>query len=193
MWRNQIKQEIAWSLFWDNPALFFVYFQSFQANNTIFTTNLCEKMPKCPSSIRCRHSNPRPFEHELSPITTRLRLPIEWSLDWKYHLWFLPRLVAGSKAIGSSECLMVFNENSDQRELGRNWIWNLLEDSTGETTAVHVKFDSDSVHLLTSFHKNSEILYIIDLKYGTSGPCENANTPVTVLLTFKQLVELIGT
>ena len=26
------------------PLTFFVYFQSFQANNTIFTTNQCEKM-----------------------------------------------------------------------------------------------------------------------------------------------------
>ena len=33
-----------------NPGLFFVYFQSFQTNNTIFSTNQCEKMSKCPSS-----------------------------------------------------------------------------------------------------------------------------------------------
>ena len=29
---------------WANPGLFFVYFQSFQTNITIFTTNICEKM-----------------------------------------------------------------------------------------------------------------------------------------------------
>ena len=28
---------------WANPGLFFVYFRSFQTNNTIFTTNECEK------------------------------------------------------------------------------------------------------------------------------------------------------
>ena len=28
-----------------NPGLFFVYFWSFQTNNTIFTTNQCEKCP----------------------------------------------------------------------------------------------------------------------------------------------------
>ena len=28
-------------------------------------------MSKCPSSIWCQDSNPRPFEHESSPITTR--------------------------------------------------------------------------------------------------------------------------
>ena len=28
---------------WANPGLFFVYFRSFQTNNTIFTTNKCEK------------------------------------------------------------------------------------------------------------------------------------------------------
>ena len=33
---------------WVNPGLFFVYFQ---ANNTIFTTNQCEKMSNCSSSI----------------------------------------------------------------------------------------------------------------------------------------------
>ena len=30
---------------WANPGPFFVYFRSFQTNNTIFTTNQCEKMP----------------------------------------------------------------------------------------------------------------------------------------------------
>ena len=29
---------------WANHGLFFVYFRSFQTNNTIFTTNICEKM-----------------------------------------------------------------------------------------------------------------------------------------------------
>ena len=28
---------------WANPGLFVVYFRSFQTNNTIFTTNQCEK------------------------------------------------------------------------------------------------------------------------------------------------------
>ena len=30
---------------------------------------------KCPSSIRCRDSNPRPSERESLPITTRSELP----------------------------------------------------------------------------------------------------------------------
>ena len=30
---------------------------------------------KCPSSIQCRDSNPRPLEHESPPITTRPGLP----------------------------------------------------------------------------------------------------------------------
>ena len=57
---------------WANPGLFFVYFWSFQTNNTIFTTNQCEK---CPSSIRRWDSNPRPLERESTPITTRPGLP----------------------------------------------------------------------------------------------------------------------
>ena len=63
---------------WANPGLFFIYFRSveifisltffvpstsmkglFQINNTIFTTNKCEK---CPSSIWHWDSNPRPIE-----------------------------------------------------------------------------------------------------------------------------------
>ena len=52
---------------WTNPGLFFVYFRSFQSNNTFLTTNQCDK---CPSSIRHRDSNPQPFKRELSPITT---------------------------------------------------------------------------------------------------------------------------
>ena len=59
---------------WANPGLFSIYFRSFQKNNTIFTTNQCEKM-SCPSSIWHRDSNPRPLEHESPPITTRPGLP----------------------------------------------------------------------------------------------------------------------
>ena len=44
---------------WANPGLFFIYFRSFQTNNTIFTTNQCEK---CPSSTWHWDSNPRPFD-----------------------------------------------------------------------------------------------------------------------------------
>ena len=50
----------------------FRLFLSFQTNFTIFTTNKCEK---CPSSIRCWDSNPRPSEYESPPITTRPGLP----------------------------------------------------------------------------------------------------------------------
>ena len=50
------------------PASFIVYFRSFQTTIiTIFTTNICEK---CPSSIWCGDSNPRPLEHESAPTTT---------------------------------------------------------------------------------------------------------------------------
>ena len=46
------------------PWALFVYFRSFQTNNTILTTNQCEKYP---SSIQRRDSNPQPHEHESSP------------------------------------------------------------------------------------------------------------------------------
>ena len=72
---NQVKFK---SILFKNgptPAYFFIYFRSFLTNNTIFTTNQCEKMSKCTSSIWHRDLNPQPFEHESSPITTRRGLP----------------------------------------------------------------------------------------------------------------------
>ena len=51
--------------------LFSVY-SSIQYN---FYNKSMWKMSMCPSSIRRRDSNPRPSEHELSPITTRKGLP----------------------------------------------------------------------------------------------------------------------
>ena len=55
------------------PRPLFVYFRSFQTINRIFTTNQCEKC-QC-IQFRLQDSNPRPFEHESSPITTRPGLP----------------------------------------------------------------------------------------------------------------------
>ena len=52
------------------PASFSLIFVVSNNNNNL-TTNKCEN---CPSSIRCRHSNPRPWENESPPITTRLGL-----------------------------------------------------------------------------------------------------------------------
>ena len=50
------------------PRSLFCSFWSFKTSNTIFTTNQCEKMSKCPSSIWRRDLNPRLYKHELSPI-----------------------------------------------------------------------------------------------------------------------------
>ena len=75
LWVVVIKLDHCWPLFfkkWANPGFFFVYFWSFHTTNTIFSTNQCEK---CPSSIQHWDSNPWPFKHESSPITTRPGLP----------------------------------------------------------------------------------------------------------------------
>ena len=53
------------------PRTLYRLFSSFQTNITNFTTIKCEK---CPSSIRCWDSNPRPLEHKSLPITTRTGL-----------------------------------------------------------------------------------------------------------------------
>ena len=52
----------------------FVYFRSFsiQTNNTFLTRSQYEK---CHVHVQCRDSNPRPLDHESSPITTRPELP----------------------------------------------------------------------------------------------------------------------
>ena len=59
---------------WANPASFSFIFSLFK--QTIhYLQQINVKMCKCPSSIWCRDLNPRPFKHELSPITTRPVLP----------------------------------------------------------------------------------------------------------------------
>ena len=73
LWRNRSKTYFLIKIIllkkWANPGLFW-FFRSFQTNNANFTTNQCEKMSKCPSSIQCWDSNPRPYKHESSPVTT---------------------------------------------------------------------------------------------------------------------------
>ena len=64
------EQSISLRCLWGQPRPLFACFRSFQTYNTIFTTNQCEKMSKCPSSIWHQDSNPQPFEHESSTITT---------------------------------------------------------------------------------------------------------------------------
>ena len=55
------------------PASFIVYFWSFQANIISILQQL--NVEKCPSSIRCRDSNPQPSEYESPPTTTGPWLP----------------------------------------------------------------------------------------------------------------------
>ena len=63
------------------PRPLFCLFPVFSNKRYIFTTIICEK---CPSSIRCRDSNPRPLECESLPITTRPGLP---PLNPKVCIW----------------------------------------------------------------------------------------------------------
>ena len=66
------------------PASFSFYCCLFQTNNTICTTNQCEK---CPSSIRCRDLNPRPLE--LEPLDQGSRPKLNFVPDWEKTLLFL--------------------------------------------------------------------------------------------------------
>ena len=57
-----------------HPGLFLIYFRLFQTNNTILTTNQCEKCHVHPGIWR-RDSNPQPSECESTPIANRQGLP----------------------------------------------------------------------------------------------------------------------
>ena len=72
-WVEAIEQELFWKK-WANPGLFSRLFSVFFKQKYNFY-NQCENMSKCPSSIWHRDSNPRPYELESSPITTRPGLP----------------------------------------------------------------------------------------------------------------------
>ena len=70
LFTNQNIQKVFFK--WAKPGLFFIYFWSFQANYTNFTTI---DVKKCHDHIRCRDLNPQPLKNESSPITTRPGLP----------------------------------------------------------------------------------------------------------------------
>ena len=99
----------------------FVYFQSFQTNNTIFTTIQCEKMSKYPSSMQRWDSNPQPSEHESPPIITRPGLPpaSEHNLDHRKDLQ------------KKKKCL--FGQSSGYPHLceAEGWTVNLLQQKIG--------------------------------------------------------------
>ena len=70
MW--QLTHPLIFLKKWTNPSHFYFIFGLFK--QTIqFLQQINVK--KCPSSIWCQDSNPRPFTHESSPITTRPGLP----------------------------------------------------------------------------------------------------------------------
>ena len=61
----------------NSRPLFFIFSVFLKTKITIFTTNQCEK---CPYTLWCWDSNPRPSEHESPPITTRPGVPLIFEL-----------------------------------------------------------------------------------------------------------------
>ena len=59
---------------WAILSLFLIYFHLFK-QTLQFLQQIYVKKMLCPSSIRCRDTNPRPLEHESPLITTRPGLP----------------------------------------------------------------------------------------------------------------------
>ena len=66
-----------------HPRPLVVYFRLFKQTYQFFQQQKCEK---CPSSIWCWDSNPRPSERESLPITTRAGLP-----PYNFIYYFLQR------------------------------------------------------------------------------------------------------
>ena len=58
------------------PQPLFLLFLVLSCKQDIFYSKSMWKMSKCPSNIWRRDSNPQPFKHESSPITTRPGLPL---------------------------------------------------------------------------------------------------------------------
>ena len=86
---------------WATPGLFFVYFRSFQTNNTIFTTNQCEKT-SCPSRIRRWDSNPRPTAY-FEPVLSLLWFYFNESSRRLFSLSFVFSNIANNLATNEYE------------------------------------------------------------------------------------------
>ena len=99
------------------PRPLFRLFRSFQTNIiTIFTTKICEKS-KCPSSIRCWDSKPRPLERESLPITTKAGLPPRaQSILGQVHAWQRIEFAQKIAASGPSR-----NKNINWQSLWVSW------------------------------------------------------------------------
>ena len=72
------------------PRPLFVYFRSFSNKHYKFLQQIDVK--KCPSSIQCRDSNPRPLECESPPKTTRPGLPSLHFICLSTILWRCSKL-----------------------------------------------------------------------------------------------------
>ena len=86
MTSGPVRWRSLWGMYEEVDRLFFFYrptptsfsfiFGLFKQNHYNFLQQINVK--KCPSSIRRWDSNPQPFEHDSSPITTRPGLPPLW-------------------------------------------------------------------------------------------------------------------
>ena len=97
---------------WAITGLFFVYFRVFK--QTIFTTNKCEK---CPSSIQCWDSNPRPSEHESPPNNHKAMAPTLKMIKPRFGQTGLIEPCDCSKKVSTSRHLI------DKESLPRRWTW----------------------------------------------------------------------
>ena len=73
VFQDQVKLKTKLFLNGASPAAFSFIFNLFQTNINAILQQINVK--KCPSSIRRRDSNPRPSEHESTPITSTPGLP----------------------------------------------------------------------------------------------------------------------
>ena len=98
------------------------------------------KMSKCPSSIQHPDSNPQPFEHESSPITTRPGLhpfmAYFCSKDWTEN-WFLTTLI---------ELIISLNPIPVSRVIPKSFNWSVQSDQCEEQCLLSATSGDDVIN-----------------------------------------------
>ena len=100
--------------------LFHFIFGLFKQTSSQFLQQIYVK--KCPSSIRCRDSNPQPSERESLPFTTRPELPPKHQESCtKFLRYFTNREVNKNYLKRKEVCFFLFALD----KVKMNWPWNI--------------------------------------------------------------------
>ena len=128
-------------------GVFFVYF--------VFSNKqILQQIPiweKCPSSIRCRDSNPQPSEHESPPITTRPGIHWTWNS-------FITQSQVARRLLRWGRCQCATKINEKIQFLRQGWRWrswkkrfllNLLKDKIDKKRPIKLEVGFTVLELFT--------------------------------------------